>query len=93
MAKITVEVCAGTHCVMMGSMNIIDAVHSLEEFRAQMGTPCAIEVKAIPCMNTCKQDGDEEAHQGPFVKVNGQLIEHAESENVMAEIMKVCKEG
>ncbi len=93
MERILVEVCAGTHCVMMGSMNIIDAVHSLEEFREEMGTPCKIEVKAIPCMNLCKEDSLGESNQGPFVKVNGRMIEHAESDGVMAEIMKVCKEA
>ena len=93
MASILVEVCAGTHCVMMGSMNIIDAIHSLEEFREEMDIRCRIEVQAIPCMDNCKQDASVMDTQGPFVKVNGRLIEHAEAESVMAEIMKVCKEG
>lgn len=93
MEKILVEVCAGTHCVMMGSMNIIDAVHSLEEFREEMDTPCKIEVQAVPCMKACKADASLEKKQGPFVKVNGKMIKQAESESVMAEIMKVCREG
>ena len=93
METILVEVCAGTHCVMMGSMNIIDAVHSLEEIREDIGTPCKIEVKAVPCMKACKADTALEKKQGPFVKVNGKMIKQAESENVMAEIMKVCEEG
>lgn len=93
MEKILVEVCAGTHCVMMGSMNIIDAVHSLEEFREQMDMPCEVEVKVVSCMKACKANTSIENKQGPFVKVNGKMIKQAESESVMAEIMKVCKEG
>lgn len=87
-AKIIVEVCAGTHCVLMGSMNIMDAVHSLEELRRDLTHPCEVELLAIPCMNLCK----EGAH-GPFVRVDGQLIEGGESENVMAAIMDVCMNG
>lgn len=85
MSKIVVEVCAGTHCVLMGSMNIMDAVHSLEELRQDLEHPCEVEVVAIPCMNLCKE-GD----RGPFVKVDGQLIEGGESESVMAAIMDRC---
>ena len=85
MANIIVEVCAGTHCVMMGSMNIIDAVHSLDEIRKEAAQCCEVEVKPVPCMNLCK-DG---AH-GPFVLVDGTLIEGGESDSVMAAIMARC---
>jgi NADH:ubiquinone oxidoreductase subunit E len=87
MGNIVVEVCAGTHCTMMGSMNIIDAVHSLEELRQGMESPCEIQVKAVPCMELCKQE-----LQGPFVQVNGQLIHGAESDAVMAAIMDSCRD-
>ncbi len=86
MGKIIVEVCAGTHCTMMGSMDIIDAVHSLEEIRQEIAGACEVEVTAIPCMNLCKGN----VH-GPFVRVDGELIEQAESEAVMAAIMANCK--
>ncbi|MHC1786454.1 MAG: NAD(P)H-dependent oxidoreductase subunit E [Christensenellales bacterium] len=86
MGKITVEVCAGTHCTMMGSMDIIDAVHSLEEIRQEMADACEVEVSAVPCMNLCKG-----SVHGPFVRVDGQLIEQAENEAVMAAIMSRCQ--
>ncbi len=89
MAKITVEVCAGTHCVMMGSMNIIDAVHSLQELHTAHKPACEVEVVAIPCTLMCKHEEKE----GPFVRVNGKLIEQAESEAVMAAIMDACIGG
>ncbi len=88
MASILVEICAGTHCVMMGSMNIIDAVHSLEEVRAQGPDACEIQVRAIPCMGLCREQSN-----GPFVRVDGELIGQAESESVMAAIMKRCGGG
>jgi len=40
MKNILVEVCAGTHCTMMGAMNIIDAIHSLEEFNQDIIRVC-----------------------------------------------------
>lgn len=87
MGKIVVEVCAGTHCIMMGSMDIIDAVHSLEEIRQDIENACEIVVTAIPCMNLCKG-----SVHGPFVRVDGELIEQAESEAVMAAIMSSCQQ-
>jgi len=85
MGKIVVEICAGTHCTMMGAMNIMDAIHSLEDFRQGMENACEIEVRAVPCMNLCRQDAC-----GPVVRVDGRLIERAESENVMAAVMDIC---
>lgn len=86
MDKIVVEVCVGTHCTMMGAMNIIDAIHSLEEIQHEMGgTFCEVEVRAIPCLELCRQ-----GIQGPVVRVDGQVIHEAESESVMAAIMARC---
>lgn len=86
MDKIVVEVCVGTHCTMMGAMNIIDAIHSLEEIRHEMGGAfCEVEVCAIPCLELCRQ-----GIQGPVVRVDGQVIHEAESESVMAAIMARC---
>ena len=85
MAHIIVEVCVGTHCVLMGSMNLMDAVQSLEEIRQGLENACTVEVRPIPCMDLCR-DGDH----GPFVRVDGQLVAGGESEQVMAAIMDRC---
>ncbi|NLB37847.1 MAG: DUF1450 domain-containing protein [Clostridiales bacterium] len=85
MDKIIVEVCAGTHCTMMGAMNIMDAVASLSEIRKDMEPCCEVEVRPIKCMDLCKNGS-----QGPFVTVNGALVERAESDAVMAAIMQHC---
>ncbi len=86
MEKIVVEVCAGTHCTMMGAMNIMDAVASLHEIRQQMEPCCDVEVRPVKCMKLCKQG----AH-GPMVRVSGELIERAETDAVMAAIMQHCE--
>lgn len=86
MSKIVVEVCAGTHCVLMGSMDIMDAIASLAEVYAEQGKVCEIEVKAIPCLNNCK-----EGKSGPVVIVDGQEIEAADSESIMSMIMEISQ--
>ncbi len=85
MAKIIVEVCTGTHCVLMGSMHMMDSIASLAEIKEEMGNDCEIEVKAVPCLNYCK-DGEV----GPFVIVDGKTIPQAEAGVVMAAIMERC---
>lgn len=85
MANIIVEVCSGTHCVMLGAMNIIDAVQSLDEIRHGLDQCCEVEVRPVPCMDLCR-DGS----QGPFVRVDGLLIKGGESDSVMAAIMDRC---
>lgn len=86
MSKIVVEVCSGTHCVMMGSMDIMDAIASLADVYAEQGRHLEIEVKAIPCLNNCKQ-----GKSGPVVIVNGQEIEAADSESIMSMIMEISQ--
>ena len=87
MKSILVEVCAGTHCTMMGAMNILDAIHSLEEFQADISGVCDIRVVAIPCMNLCR----DTAHL-PSVLVDVRRIILAEIESVMAAIMSRCQQ-
>ena len=87
MHRILVEVCAGTHCTMMGAMNMIDAIHSLAEIREEMGSACRVEVKPVPCLGNCKLP----SVRGPIVRVEGELIENAQSEDVMARILDRCR--
>ena len=87
MSKIVVEVCSGTHCVLMGSMDIMDAIASLAEVYTEQGKICEIEINAIPCLNNCKQ-----GKSGPVVIVDGQEIEAADSESIMAMIMEISKQ-
>ena len=89
MKKLLVEVCVGTHCTMLGATHILDAVHSLDEIRReQEDSGCQVELVPLPCMNLCK-----DTRQGPFVRVGGELIAPAQSDDVMAAIMRQCAEG
>lgn len=88
MKKLLVEVCVGTHCTMLGATHIMDAVNSLDEIRCgQEDSGCQVEVVPLPCMNLCK-----DAVKGPFVRVGDELIAPAQSDDVMAAIMRWCSQ-
>ncbi|MDD2428971.1 MAG: (2Fe-2S) ferredoxin domain-containing protein [Eubacteriales bacterium] len=82
MGKIVVEVCAGTHCTLMGSMDIIDAIASLPEIGHIEDGLNDIEVIPVPCRNHCKEN-----MVGPIVYVEGEIIPQADQETVLAAII------
>lgn len=86
MKKIVVEICAGTHCTLMGAMDIMDAVASLSEIQHETDPSCEIEIRPIPCLDTC-QNGQK----SPMVRVNGQTLYKADSETIMALILDLIK--
>lgn len=86
MKKIVVEICAGTHCTLMGAMDIMDAVASLSDIQHEADPACEIEIRPIPCPDTC-QNG----RKSPMVRVNGQILFKADSETVMALILDLIK--
>ncbi len=87
MDKIVVEVCAGTYCTMMGSMDIVTAIESLKDLKESTGISCDIDLRVIPCTeNTC--------HKGvlaPVVKINGEVLLQAGTETVMAHLMNLAR--
>lgn len=75
-----VKVCMGTHCTMMGNLNLQE---SLEEL--QLEYPEQIEIEAIKCLNFCKND------KAPVVELNGEIITNASSEKIISEILQLVK--
>lgn len=86
MKKIMVEICTGTHCTLMGAMDIMDAVASLSEIQHEADPSCEIEIRPIPCPDTC-QNGQI----APMVRVNGQALYKTDSESVMSLILSLIK--
>ena len=67
---LTVEICMGTSCHLMGTqdlMNVLDALP--EEQRLQ------IEIKGVTCFKKCGK--------GPNVRINGELLESATPERLL----------
>lgn len=85
MPKILVEVCAGTHCTLMGSMDIINAVEGLRELHQEINPECTIEVRPIPCHQACN-NGPE----APVVIINGETLLRTDSESVMERIHAIA---
>ena len=82
MEKVSVKICAGTACFVMGAPQI----QSLE-FSAPEDLADKIEVTEVRCMNHCTRG--KGYNKGPFVEVNGELIEEATLEKVIAKIREV----
>ena len=57
---VTVEICMGTSCHLLGSQDLLDAIEALPSEQRQL-----IEVKGITCFKSCGK--------GPNVKINGVL--------------------
>lgn len=81
MNTIKVQICAGTHCTMMGAMDIYEIIQNMQsEYENQV-----IEIDLVKCFGDCK------VNQAPVVMVNDHKITSATSEKVMEYIMKVGK--
>lgn len=81
MPRITVEVCAGTYCTMMGAMDIIAAIESLKDLQ-DIGAVRELDIRAIPCPGLCSQ-----GQQAPVVIVNGQTVLKADMETIMSLVL------
>ncbi|HYH02978.1 MAG TPA: (2Fe-2S) ferredoxin domain-containing protein, partial [Bacillota bacterium] len=64
MKTVKVQICVGTHCTMMGAMDIYEIVNNMnEEYQEQQ-----IEVEMVKCFGDCK------TNQAPVVMVDGRKI-------------------
>lgn len=79
MITVKVQICVGTHCTMMGAMDIYEFVNNMnDEYQDRQ-----IEVELVKCFGDCK------ANLAPVVLVEGRKITSATSEKVMETIMEV----
>lgn len=74
--KISVEVCIGTSCHLMGSNLIIDYLGNLpEKLKSQL------DIKYVTCMDKC--------NKGPQVKIGGNQLDNATPDMVNNEIKRM----
>ena len=79
MKTVTVKICFGTHCTMMGAMDIMESVNEMKE---EMGAEAVeVQVEIAKCFE-CKVPAN-----APIVIVGDQQIIMATAEKVMAKIM------
>lgn len=79
MDKISVKVCLGTTCFVMGSSNLQEL---MEIAPKKYGDK--VEVSGVPCLGLCATDW--EFSKAPYVKVNNDVIKEATVEKVIAAI-------
>lgn len=87
MGKVVVEVCAGTYCTMMGSMDIVTAIESLKELKESTGITCDLDLRVVPCTENLCQKG----LQAPVVKINGDVLLQAETDTVMSRLLEIAR--
>lgn len=79
MEKVSVKVCLGTTCFVMGSANLQELIDLVP---AKYGDK--VEVSGVPCLGLCSIDW--EFSKAPYVKVNNEVIKEATVEKVLSEI-------
>ena len=82
MKKLTVTVCVCTECVMNGAIDLIESIESLNKLKVQLRLQTQIEVNTSKCIGEPRH-GDH----SPVVEINGEKIENANAETVMAKII------
>ena len=85
MDKVTVKICSGTSCFVMGAAQI-----QALEFTPPADIADKIELIEVRCMNLCK-DAKTKYNRGPFVMVDNDLVEEATYEKVVAKIRDILK--
>lgn len=78
---IKIEVCMGTHCSMMGSLNLYEDLEEVQEDH-----PDQIELEMVKCLKVC------ESGKAPVIKLNDKIMTSVKSEEVVSEILELIKQ-
>ncbi len=78
---VKVEICVGSHCSLVGALNILDTLEELQE-----EYPEQIQIERVECMDRC-----EDIKKAPIVKVDDELITSAQNQMVISKIMERIK--
>lgn len=79
MEKISVKVCLGTTCFVMGSANLQELIDIVPERYGDK-----VDVSGVPCLGLCSVAW--EFSKAPYVKVDNDIIKEANVEKVLAAI-------
>ncbi|MGC8865009.1 MAG: hypothetical protein ACP5O2_04715 [Bacteroidales bacterium] len=86
MKKITIEICYGTLCFVMGG----EMFETLQERLPKEIQPM-ITIKGMVCPGFCHQQ--EELGRPPFVKIDDQIISEANPQKIIDSILKRVNHG
>ena len=77
--KISVKICLGTTCFIMGSSNLQELIDILPT-----KYPDKVEVQGAPCLGLCPSRNG--ISKGPFVKIDDEVIQEATAEKIIKAI-------
>lgn len=81
MSKVKVKVCMGTACFVMGASHLQRLSEDLpEEIRDQ------VDVQETRCLDLCKNG---HYRQGPYVEINGEIMDEASVPSVVEKITEL----
>lgn len=83
--KITVRICVGTTCHIMGGSELTNLTQHLTD-----AEQANVDIAGIPCLGACKNGNYGKA---PFAQVNNKIIEEATPTSIIAEIDNLLKTG
>lgn len=78
---VKVEICAGSHCSLVGALNILE---TLEELQTEY--PDQIQIEKVECMDMC-----DDIKNAPVVRVDDDLITSAQTQMVISKVMERIK--
>ena len=82
-AKVSVELCFGTTCFVMGASEILVLEDSLpDELKG------IVEIEGLTCLEKCK---NTECGKAPFVLVNDEIITEATLAKVLDKINEIAE--
>ncbi len=79
---IKVEVCMGTHCSMMGGLNLYEDIENI-----QKQYPEKINLTMEKCFKVC-----DEGKKTPVLRINDELRVSAKSEEIISELLELIEE-
>lgn len=79
MGKISVKVCLGTTCFVMGSANLQELIDIVPQKYGEK-----VDVSGVPCLGLCSADW--EFSKAPYVKVDDEIIKEATVDKVINAI-------
>lgn len=79
MEKVSVKVCLGTTCFVMGSANLQELIEIVPQKYGDK-----VDVSGVPCLGLCSTDW--EFSKAPYVKVGNDIIKEATVEKVINAI-------
>jgi NADH:ubiquinone oxidoreductase subunit E len=83
--KITVKICMGTACYVMGGAELA----TLSEYLSPKQLEC-VEIKGVPCVDACF---DQKGKKPPYVIVGDVMMSEANINKVKEEIDRQIKEN